>query len=444
MSPSALRGHMRADLFPQMLTLLSEVAALIDATADQALARLSALLEPVIPHHALASLTDGCARSPLNVHGGPQVTAALTVPEFTRLAAETKAGTSVRRMDVAGEQRWVVTVAAPSAGEAPILVVVCRGNREPSPEACETAGKFWAVVSANLAQRIDHARPEDLAIARAVARERTRLVAELKAGHEAALMTLLGVLRADKLDDDMARRSAIDLAAAALVALRTTAEHEHAIGDEPADEAFGRLRRGLQTLLRSSNVDLSLAGPEGSQPLPAEIAQAGRAITRNAVLAMLGQDKVTRIRVGWTAGDALAIMVHDDGPGRLTGGAPVVLEVISRAEAVGGTVEFEGVPGWGSRLVARLPLKLPARGADDPLDQLHPREREVLELLAAGRHNREIATALHISENTVKFHVGNILRKLNAGSRVQAAALARQYPVGGRVVELPQRNRQSG
>jgi DNA-binding NarL/FixJ family response regulator len=93
-------------------------------------------------------------------------------------------------------------------------------------------------------------------------------------------------------------------------------------------------------------------------------------------------------------------------------------------------------------------LKIPARAADDPLDQLHPREREVLELLAAGMHNREIATTLHISENTVKYHVGNILRKLSAGSRVQAAALARRYPAaraaGGLVAELPQRGRQSG
>jgi DNA-binding CsgD family transcriptional regulator len=431
-----------------MLTLLTEVAAVLDATADQALARLSALLEPLIPHHALASLTDGCARSPLNVHGVPQVTAALSVPALTRLTAESRAGSSVRRTELAGEQRWVVTVAASSAGEASILVVVCRGNREPSPEACGTAGKIWAVISANLAQRIDHARPEDLGVARAVARERTRLVAELKAGHEAALLTLLGVLRADKLDDGTARRSATDLAAAALIALRTNAEHEHAIGDEPADRAFSLLRRGLQPMLRYSDVDLSLAAPDSHPPLPAEIAQAGRAITRNAVLAMLGQDKVTRIRVGWTAGDGLTIMIHDDGPGRLTAGAPAMLEVISRAEAVGGTAEFEGVPDWGSRLVAWLPLKIPARAADDPLDQLHPREREVLELVAAGRHNREIATTLHISENTVKYHVGNILRKLNAGSRVQAAALARQYPAartaGGRVVELPQRSRQSG
>jgi len=55
---------------------------------------------------------------------------------------------------------------------------------------------------------------------------------------------------------------------------------------------------------------------------------------------------------------------------------------------------------------------------------LTPREREVLELLAAGHTNRQIAEQLFISEKTVSVHVSNILRKLSATSRTEAAGLA--------------------
>lgn len=55
---------------------------------------------------------------------------------------------------------------------------------------------------------------------------------------------------------------------------------------------------------------------------------------------------------------------------------------------------------------------------------LTDRERQVLEQLAAGRENAQIATALFISQNTVKTHVSNILEKLEVGNRVQAVVRA--------------------
>lgn len=58
---------------------------------------------------------------------------------------------------------------------------------------------------------------------------------------------------------------------------------------------------------------------------------------------------------------------------------------------------------------------------DTPPD-LTPREREVLELIAQGRTNPEIAERLNIELGTVKNHVHNILRKLNVSSREEAAA----------------------
>ncbi len=55
--------------------------------------------------------------------------------------------------------------------------------------------------------------------------------------------------------------------------------------------------------------------------------------------------------------------------------------------------------------------------------QLSPRESEILNLLAAGLGNKEIAWRLKISEHTVKFHVTSIFNKLNASSRAEAVAV---------------------
>jgi DNA-binding NarL/FixJ family response regulator len=57
-------------------------------------------------------------------------------------------------------------------------------------------------------------------------------------------------------------------------------------------------------------------------------------------------------------------------------------------------------------------------------DVLSPRELEVLRLVADGLPNKGIARELGISEHTVKFHVGSVLGKLNAGSRAEAVSVA--------------------
>lgn len=56
-------------------------------------------------------------------------------------------------------------------------------------------------------------------------------------------------------------------------------------------------------------------------------------------------------------------------------------------------------------------------------EELTPRELQVLRMMADGGGNREIATALGISEHTVKFHVAQILAKLDASSRTEAVSL---------------------
>ncbi len=63
------------------------------------------------------------------------------------------------------------------------------------------------------------------------------------------------------------------------------------------------------------------------------------------------------------------------------------------------------------------------------LDNLTPREREVLSHLVLGRSYGEIAEALFISDKTVSVHVSNILRKTGARNRNEASALGRRHGV---------------
>lgn len=72
-------------------------------------------------------------------------------------------------------------------------------------------------------------------------------------------------------------------------------------------------------------------------------------------------------------------------------------------------------------------MREPARGqrpAASPLDELTDREREILERVAAGLSNKEIAQQLFLSEKTIKHYMTNILQKLQVRNRVEAALLA--------------------
>jgi NarL family two-component system response regulator LiaR len=80
------------------------------------------------------------------------------------------------------------------------------------------------------------------------------------------------------------------------------------------------------------------------------------------------------------------------------------------------------------RIAARLVREVrEAASRRSPLDQLSPRELEVLGVLARGRSNRQIARALSISEETVKAHVSSILAKLQLADRTQAAIFGLQH-----------------
>lgn len=89
-------------------------------------------------------------------------------------------------------------------------------------------------------------------------------------------------------------------------------------------------------------------------------------------------------------------------------------------------------PTIASKLIGEFNRLSEAIAHPTGLERLTPREREVLQLIARGYPNREIARALYISEKTAKNHITSIFRKLNIQDRTQAAILAIKH----KLVEL--------
>jgi DNA-binding NarL/FixJ family response regulator len=93
------------------------------------------------------------------------------------------------------------------------------------------------------------------------------------------------------------------------------------------------------------------------------------------------------------------------------------LDAIDRGEAV--------IPTrLAGNLLEEFRSKSQEVGEAEPSDALSPREREVLDQVSQGLTNKEVAERLYISENTVKYHMKNILDKLHLRNRSQVIAWA--------------------
>ena len=80
--------------------------------------------------------------------------------------------------------------------------------------------------------------------------------------------------------------------------------------------------------------------------------------------------------------------------------------------------------------ISQRSRQAPARQEPAPRITLTDREREMLRFIASGLSNREIAGRLFISENTVKYHIKNVLQKFGLKNRAEAAAYAIQQGLG--------------
>ena len=105
-------------------------------------------------------------------------------------------------------------------------------------------------------------------------------------------------------------------------------------------------------------------------------------------------------------------------------------DVIARAVASVASGEAVFGPAVARKVAAYFSGGAPATATVEAFPQLTPREREVLDLLAAGRTNAQIASTLYLSQKTVRNNVSNIFAKLQVAGRAEAIIAARDAGLG--------------
>nr|WP_239154098.1 LuxR C-terminal-related transcriptional regulator [Amycolatopsis sp. FDAARGOS 1241] len=404
--------------------MLDVAVRVVSAPRPEMLPRFSHELAAVLPHRAAAMQTGDCTRSPFKVTGDQSVTDAVTSAELDHLAERAVPGEAVVLDGVlAGAERRVVLLASrPAVGNGAVIALV-PNEAEPSATALRLSARLWQLTSVDAGQRAVDPSPDVLAGNLAAAAARAQTTTDLGQTHAATLVALLSVLRSGRLADAAARQTATDLAARALVDLKAAAGRDQALTAEPARAAFGVLADQLAPIVGHADVAVDLAGPAEDRRLRQDIAHTARTVTRGLVMAALDRAGTTRIRASWRLdGSALRITVRDDDPA--VPGVVVDPGLTERITPLGGSWEIDAVEGWGTTITAALPLDPVEPPELRPLDRLNARELEVLTGISQGLRNRQIAARLQLSEHTVKFHVRNLLEKLEVSSRGEAAALA--------------------
>ncbi|MFH5879274.1 LuxR C-terminal-related transcriptional regulator [Arthrobacter sp. NA-172] len=412
-------------------TLLEAVAELANAPLTSIAERLREATLPYVGSSALVIFTEDCTGRPQKKAGAEGIISRVSIPELDQLRARVTEGEAWHgEATIAGGQRPVLALT--SETKALLTITEPAMPEEPSEResALRTLDYLWQLTARRIQEKVADAPPSYLLESRAASAERLRVTAELVDRHSTTLETMLAALRSNALDDTTARKAVTDLAVTSLVNLRTLSDRTTDLVEEPVAKAFERLREDLRPLMHFSGLDIQfIEPPVNGRALPGEVAHASRAIVRGLVLAIVEQTAVRRVRVQWDCdGVNLLINVRDDGLGELTADSPNISRLNNRVAALDGRMNIEVMAGWGADVQVVLPLDPPsAPVADIGGWGLAEREMEVLQLLAAGQRNRAISAKLHISENTVKFHVRNIFRKLGVGSRTEAIALAHSH-----------------
>jgi len=202
------------------------------------------------------------------------------------------------------------------------------------------------------------------------------------------------------------------------------------------------MREGLRILLEMEE-DLEIVGEAGD----GEAALAAYAELRPDVVlmdvqmpGMDGVEATWRLRERWPEAKVMILTTFDDDEyvfeGLRAGALGYLLKDVSGSElaAAARTVAAGGAliqPSVARKVVAELArMAPPARSMDAALaEPLTEREVGILRLVAEGLTNRQIAQRLSLAEGTVKNYVTNILGKLGARDRTQAAIRARELGV---------------
>ncbi len=184
------------------------------------------------------------------------------------------------------------------------------------------------------------------------------------------------------------------------------------LGLEPALESLA------SQLMRAHGVQIALTIERMRERLPSPIELALFRTAQDALDRAIQPGHASQVTIRLERReDRLTFTLADNGVGG--SGGEALRDARQRIEQLGGAFETRLNPHGGFELAIRFSIEAPA--------QLTSREVEVLQLLAEGLSNKEIAQALVITPRTVNFHLDNIYSKLGVGSRTEAAIYALRH-----------------
>jgi DNA-binding CsgD family transcriptional regulator len=430
---------------------LAGLADLVCASTEEMAIRARAVLAPVLSHQTLVIVAPGADGLPVRIAAPDELRERWGAIDWMGIAAAALPfGEGAFRMVVPDAIAGLHAAgwAASSAGVGVALIVGAQHKLEIGPTQ-DSAACLVAMLAAARQRGIGKdPSPGTLAFSHAMSQERDRVRWELASSQTATLAALLKTLRDAAQNGSRAAppgvAMAIDLASQALLDIRASAERQDASLYVRCAEVLRTTESELREIVHAEGLRLiiGLDSPEEGM-LPRPIGRAAGIVSCAAAQNAAKHPGADKLRVHWRLGDdALTVTIADNGDG-VNGSDPRAREergqLARRVAGLGGTVEVDYAPRWGTTVTCKLPLRslslVPETRATERIAQLRPREREVLELLVAGLRNREIAARLYITVRTVKFHVSNILRKFGAESRAEVVVLA--HKAGITAPELP-------
>ena len=190
------------------------------------------------------------------------------------------------------------------------------------------------------------------------------------------------------------------------------------------------VRQGLRTFLDlQADIDVVGEAADGEEAVAAAAEHAPDVILLDLVMPRLdGVGALKRLQGGRARTIVLTSFGDDDKlfAALRAGAAGYLLKDVEPAELVRAIrAAHDGIAPLSPTIATRVVEEI-AQGGGAPaqVDDLTPRERDVLVLIARGRSNKVIALELGVAEKTVKTHVSHILGKLGLSDRTQAALFA--------------------
>jgi DNA-binding CsgD family transcriptional regulator len=394
----------------------------------------------VLPHQALVIVAPSAESLPIRIAAPSELRRRLAAIDWLSIVGGAippdDGATRIPVPDAIAGLRpagWV----ASSGGLGLALIVASQHNLEIGPAEDWTARLVATLAAAHDCGSGEAPSPRTLAFSHVISQERDRVRWELTSRHAATLTALLKTLRDGAQNGSRATppgvAMAIDLTSQALLEVNASDKRDGTSLSQGLADAFAETEAELRSIVRAGELRLitGLQGPDDGV-VPRAIARAAGIVSRVGVLNATAHPGADKLRVHWRAtDDSLVVAIADNGDGFKLDDPRVRAELAhlsGRVASLGGEVELDSAPRWGTTVSCKLPLRslslVPETPAAARIAELRPREREVLELMVAGMRNREIADRLFITIRTVKFHVSNILRKLDVQSRAEVIILA--------------------